>query len=355
MNEENIISTLAQLGVDIDDLTDHTDQEGTLWINSYCPLAEWTHTSGTSSNHSFGVSVDEHDNSVYSCFSCGNKGVLSTLARQLAVYKKDDSLNKVSTQITLLEAIKQKPSWDEIQRKKSARVPTKPKPISEDDFSSFKAVESAPMAFNYLARRGVSKNTAKLLELRYDDFRKRILTPLRGVEGKLYGYQGRTVLATKDYPKLVDKKTGRKINYPKTMNSKGLKKELHVLGANRLKNSDKPILVIESPMAYALLIENNVEQYFRVACILGSHLSDTQASLIIKHSNNKPVVLMLDLDEAGEKGLFGVKQNDGTRKGGAVNKLKPHVRVIVPNYPNEKEDIDDFTETDIKTVYDKYF
>ena len=360
MNEQNLIDTLGQLTVDIDDLTTHRDGNDTLWINSYCPLAPYTHTSGESSNHSFGVSVDESDNSVYYCFSCGAKGTLSTLARTLAGYTGDNKFHKISTQITLIEAIKEKPSWETRRKQKGIKKKAlKPEIIPESDFDKFTPVKNYPIAYNYLKRRGVGVGTSESLDLRYDDYRQRILTPLRGLDGDLdgdlYGWQGRTVLAEKDYPDIRDKKTGRKINYPKTMNSKGLKKELNILGLSLWGDNDKPILVIESPMAYAILIENNIEKYFRVACILGSDLSDYQATLIVQQSKNKPVLLMFDLDNAGDKGIFGVKQPDGTYKGGALQKLKPHVKVIVPEYPNGKEDLDDFDEKDIKDMYCKYF
>lgn len=66
MNREPLKHFLRLLGVgQIKDLGE--------WVTSECPLARWTHKSGTDRHPSFGVKINSKGASVYKCYSCKQK------------------------------------------------------------------------------------------------------------------------------------------------------------------------------------------------------------------------------------------------------------------------------------------
>ena len=98
------------------------------------------------------------------------------------------------------------------------------------------------------------------------------------------------------------------------------------------------------------LVELNVEAVADVGSIMGSKLSDQQAEIIIAHG--AAVHLLLDNDEAGDKGLFGRMDREGNRDwhAGAVAMLVDHVPVHVPEWPEAKDDPDQLTKRDVWTM-----
>lgn len=67
MNQDNIIRLLMEFGIDRDAID---IPEGRGWVNSPCPMAEYTHGAGQDIRPSFGVSINDESSSVYYCFGC---------------------------------------------------------------------------------------------------------------------------------------------------------------------------------------------------------------------------------------------------------------------------------------------
>lgn len=350
MNYDNVIGILGEIGVDTDDLSERDDGNGGIWVNSYCPLAEWTHEDGTSSSHSFGVLVDDDDVSVYSCFSCKHKETLASLVRSIGGFSGKDLSNLV-TKIELLERDHSTPDWDKKRAKRRTKVVKRPPPLDPEKINRYPSVVGIPVARSYLAGRGIKRYAAEYLDLRYSDYHKRIIFPILGNTGDAYGWAGRTILKEKDYPKKYDEK-GKLINYPKVYNSFGMKKEFEILGVDKWKEG-RPIWINEGLVGHGVLTQQRIHEYFNLCTILGSDLSVHQASIIAQFG--EPTVLMLDMDEAGEVGIYGKKMPNGVRSGGAIDMLKDHVKVIVPQYPNDKDDVDEFTHENIKDLYFQFF
>jgi hypothetical protein len=152
----------------------------------------------------------------------------------------------------------------------------------------------------YLAERGISDATARKLELLFDPAddadRKsfgietpRILFPVRGPDGTLYGFSGRD---TSGKSKL------------KVRDYHGLQKAKCVLGSHLLvsENPDK-VLVVEGLFDYA----NAVECGYAAGAIM--HALATEQQIDIFRDIGKPTYLFHDADEAGRKGVK--KMGDG--------------------------------------------
>jgi len=65
MREAAVYRFLELLGCDRSRM-----QKSRGWINTFCPLAPYTHSSGIDSRPSFGVSISDEQRSVYFCFGC---------------------------------------------------------------------------------------------------------------------------------------------------------------------------------------------------------------------------------------------------------------------------------------------
>jgi DNA primase len=94
----------------------------------------------------------------------------------------------------------------------------------------------------YLASREVSFETAHFLDLQYDQWRDRIVFPVRGFDGKLYGLHGRSLTMleggwTAEYPKYWA--------YPFKIGKENKTNSQVWLGESWV-DFDKPVLVVES-------------------------------------------------------------------------------------------------------------
>ena len=107
---------------------------------------------------------------------------------------------------------------------------------------------------------------------------------------------------------------------------------------------------MEGLFGYLWLLELNVEVVADVGCIMGSKLSTHQRDIIIQRA--AATFLLLDNDEAGDKGLYGRMDREGNRAWdeGAVGMLVDHVPVHVPVWPDDKDDPDQLTKRDVWDV-----
>ena len=191
----------------------------------------------------------------------------------------------------------------------------------------------------YAASRGISPATLASVGCRWDPEQQRIVIPVRGRSGSLFGFTGRATVPGVS---------------PKVRDYAGIRKRWHVIGEHRWSRDVEPthrlLIIVEGLFSYLHLIELNVEAVADVGCIMGSKLSDHQADIIIR--NGAATYLLLDNDEAGDKGLFGRMDREGNRdwQKGAVGMLVDHVPVYVPEWPEAKDDPDQLTKRDLWTM-----
>lgn len=258
------------------------------WVSTKCPLSTWTHARGADNSPSAGVSIGAQP--VFNCFTCGNSRPLHSLVGEFAKYTGDnyDSLIAELEDNAFLGP-STIPDWDTVKQRDAEEILM---PLNE---AAHMGLYESAVGHPYLKERGISDATARKLELLYDPedlvdkqagVRKvgRILFPVRGPKGELYGFTGRDV-------------TGK--SKVKARDYSGLKKALVVLGAH-LAVSEKPseVLIGEGLFDYA----NLHEQGYCGTSVLHSNMTEAQANIF--RELGLPAYMLYDDDRAGRKGVL---------------------------------------------------
>lgn len=257
------------------------------WVSTRCPLAPWTHQKGRDGAPSAGVSIS--DEPIFNCFTCGNARPLHSLISQFAEFTGDDYSDLVGElEDQAFLGPTSMPDWDSLKQVSEENVLM---PLNE---AMYMDLYDSAAGHPYLRERGISDETARKLELMYDpedivDKEQgvrsvgRILFPVRGVDGELYGFSGRDV-------------TGR--SKIKVRDYAGLKKAACVLGSH-LVTADNPkfVLTVEGLFDYAMMHE----QGYHGCAVMHSSMTEAQADIF--RFLDKPNYLVYDDDRAGRKGV----------------------------------------------------
>ena len=167
-------------------------------------------------------------------------------------------------------------------------TPTIPTAIFPPDFYPIDHPHSAKGLHYLQAERGISLEIAKRYNLRYCPPTRRVIFPVE-VDGRLIGWQARATFKTE----IWDEESEIIRTVPKILGNKGLRREISLMFADRLKGSDHAV-VCEGPIdgLKAHLCGGN--------CVtMGKAVSQAQIKLILA-SGVKKVYLALDPDAASE-------------------------------------------------------
>lgn len=204
MNKTNIVQFMQALGVEFP----NTNRQG--WVRGYCPMAPWKHQDYNPNNHSkkkdpnFGIKIEPMQSNCY-CFSCGTSGDLYSLIQELRMLDRRNPSGKTYDFPTMMQLIANEGDPDELAAEVSEMINGELATSSLLEFSDA-YLNSFQKAYNpangtvhqYLASRGVSVDIAAYFDIRFDPERRRILFPIRGFNGKLYGLHGRAVDKSND-------------------------------------------------------------------------------------------------------------------------------------------------------------
>jgi hypothetical protein len=338
MQEDTLTAILRKLGVRV------AKRNRNGWLDFTCPLAPWTHQHGHDSSPSAGAKVNPTGRSAWHCFTCKQHGSMASLVRQIETYsgKRFPGLIREADLADTMPMF----AADYGSFEMPLEVEPAPEPIEEAAVDGlYPAAWEAPRAQGYLEARGVGQGTAETLGLLYDDGLSdprrpdapRVLFPVRGLDGRLYGFTGRALTP--------DAK-------PKVRDYYGLPKRHLILGAERWQ-AGRPVVIVEGLFAYARLIELGVEDRVNVGALLGSVLTPEKADLL-RHFDQS-VYLLLDNDKAGDDGIFGTLKPDGSRDEarGAIAQLVEHVPVLIPEWPEGKDDPDQLSRAEVDAMLDE--
>ncbi len=303
------------------------------WLQAPCPFAGWLHPNGTDRNPSFGLLINEGAESYYKCFTCKQKGIISSLVRSLEHYREE------SYPGLALDADRKDMEFSlpEFGAFAEEAMKAGPEPLNEDIHANlYDWVYDYDNAVTYLEGRGIDFDAADKMDLRFDPEEQRIIFPVRGRGKELYGFTGRSILTPENY---LYK------NYPKIRDYHGLPKEHLLLGAEFVEDG-KPVFVVEGLFGYAHLIKIGAQDLVNPIALLGSEMTSHKANLLMDWG--LPVFLMADDDEAGDICLFGSLNEFGDyRGGGAVDQLKNEMPLFLPAWPEGKTDPDELTMDDL--------
>lgn len=285
---------------------------GDNWLITNCVLAPYTHGKGTDRKPSMSI-CHTKGQSYYTCFTCGHGGSLISLVNKLAIFSGKD-YSELKNKLLALDATSIN-GFDETYEVQDH----KPEPVDEALYMKvFHSIMQYPEAMSYLKSRGVSLDTALRVDLRYDPEDMRILFPVYDKE-HFYGFSGRAIVDMPDKPRILDY-----ANLPK--------KEV-VLGL-KFYNKGRPLVLVEGLFAWLHLIEIGAEHLYNPIATLGSKVGKYKTELIA--SLGETVYLCFDNDKAGREASIKLKAELGT-----------YVPVLEVEYPENKDDVDDFSLEDL--------
>lgn len=311
------------------------------WLLAKCPFAQHGyHIHGVDRNPSFNVKIEADGLSAYKCWSCGQKGTIRALSEKLGYLRGQDT-SDISQRAFLWETpdsfadYEERPEFQEQE------------PLNEALFvGMYPYAMEDPEAWAYLESRNITEQACADLQLLFDPDQKRILFPIRGGDDALFGWAGRSILP----PEVLDRH-----GWPKVRNYAGLRAEGRLLGENLVQRGAKPLLVVEGLFAVASLVSRGARQWCNPVGVLGSELTEGKRDLIV--SIGLPVILLPDLDLAGDKFLYGPLkpgresgQPENHEGGGAIDMLREHLPVMVGLYPEDEPDVDDLTAEEIEAI-----
>lgn len=294
------------------------------WLVLSCPFAPHTHAKGRDRNPSFRIRVNQEGRSGFHCFSCHEHGNLTDLVLRVTALngRQDGAL------AAWADSLEMEVDFEDFETGVARHAVSAEALDADVLFALYPEAWAQQSARDYLRRRGVTKEAADIMRLRYDRTKGRVLFPVCDRAGTLRGFVGRSI-----YPQAeVSHYT-----YPP------LQKSQHLLGAEGMRKGMRDVVVVEGQFAFAHLISIGALDHFDVVATMGSTMSAAQASMLIDHG--AIVHLLYDDDAAGNQGIWGKWDADKAQYagGGACDMLRDEVAVTVPDYPEGVCDPDNLT------------
>lgn len=175
-----------------------------------CPFAPFTHLKedgsyGQDKDASFGIKIEPNGQSVFNCFACGETGDLMQLCHELGNLRRVDytaveewvfEVEEVQTIATACNLFEGMEDLDERPRgrKRRQRMELRKQDVyGEHELAIFE--HPAPP---YAKERGLTDEAIKSWDLRHDPEKKRLVMPVRSMDGKLVGIKGRSYVDDPD-------------------------------------------------------------------------------------------------------------------------------------------------------------
>ena len=273
-------------------------------VSTNCPLAQWRHDKGMDRNPSFSIKVAPGESSPCYCWSCGWKGNLHTLARELVTLG-----GPMYTDVArFIGEAERSTSGREYHGKRRVAHPGmildgRINEVPEDRL--FDEAEYAPFAGSvpaYALRRGLTIETCRAWELGHDRGRKRLLFPVRDYRGRFAGVSGRAYIdgciRCGTLPEKGDQVCSGCGEYlwPKYRHTTGIPREMLLYGEHMIVSDCEVGIVSEGNMDPLALWQMG---YPNCVCPFGTKISPDQMRKL--HRFFRRLVVIPDADEPGQK------------------------------------------------------
>lgn len=264
-----------------------------------CPSPD--HNDDSPSCH---VSLEKH---VFICFSCGVKGHISYAFQ----------LKRAPSSVIDMLPSKEQTVFDRVG---PSRLPTQ-----HLDETILYAYDNPPQPW---IDAGFLPDVLAKHRIGYDRVHDRVTVPIFDIDGRLVAISGRNMSGDSKY-KVYRTEFGDFMppNYRPKVHD-------HLWRANMLGEGDDPIIVVEGYKAALWLVQCGLPS---TVALMGAGISEEQAHLL--YSLNRPVILMLDMDEAGRR----------AEKKGAIILYRRGLRVSCATYAAAVKQPDDLTVEEVYT------
>lgn len=190
-------------------------------------------------------------------------------------------------------------------------------------------------SLNYMFERGFSPYALNAWRIGWDEYTRRIMIPVRDVDGHLIGFKGRSsdpkiqpkylVMGGKEWPRYFPSRV--------------------VFGAYKIP-AGSTVVLCEGELNVISLWDKLAQP---AVAINGSHFTEYHAK-IIRNIASK-VILFLDEDQAGNEATWGRTDQAGNYKPGIIYRLRPYMPVYV--VPTHNDDAADLEEEELKPLIDE--
>jgi hypothetical protein len=255
--------------LDADKIIDRSE-----WVMTSCLFAPWTHSKGTDSRPSFGISVGRQSH--YHCFSCQRSGPLPMLVTSLCMLRGQDNLTAREFVMNHEDL-----SVDPYEDLKDGE------PLTVLSKTLLKKFCPAHTALTIIKKRGISQEMIDLFHLRYDPKEARLIFPIYSGKGDLVGFRGRAAgddkIKYREYSELCPKK--------QSMKGHGI-----WFGMQHVPPVNQKVIIVEGELD-AIKLTQALGGRFGVWASMGASISEEQIKVLQALKN--PILLFLDNDEAG--------------------------------------------------------
>jgi 5S rRNA maturation endonuclease (ribonuclease M5) len=272
LKREGIVEFLAALG------STTLKYEGE-WVQASCPAAFARHKHGHDSNPSFGINIVEDGKSGYNCFACGLKGRdLDDLLIELHHDAKQHSHGGIDFAKARQIAAQEDDIGYVAHEWKDTSEAKVFEPWPEWFLDDYTPAWQVSPAHGYLESRGVSYDTCKALDLRWDQKRSMVCFPIRHRSGQLAGFRGRSIRDKRYHDYVWNQNNNTSV----------------VLYGESWINPMKPLVVVEGPFDLAAVYPH----YKNVCAIFMASINKRKMATIELAVS---VLAMTDSDLAGEQ------------------------------------------------------
>lgn len=257
------------------------------WVMCSCPLAQWTHESGTDLNPSFGVREGSGISPAH-CFACGFRGGMISLIREYGKYGLSDGCITEEDVDQLIDYVL-------LAEEDSGEVRLRGAVLDQPVVVSSRVESCLNKLHPYFSERGITEESVLAWDLGWFEEDNRVLFPVFSFEGKqkrLRGVVGRTIVG--EEPKWR--------NYPPKF-----KKSEFLYGEWLAPPEVDVLVVVEGPIDVILvnqsLVDKGFEKFWCVG-LMGADPSKKQRDKMV--SLGKEVCCMLDNDSSGKVGKLKI-------------------------------------------------
>ena len=304
MTKDRILNALEKLGLNKYRVSG--DEEN---VEASCPFATWKHGSGRDERPSFYVKIEPGGASPYFCHACRMRGPdFRQIIWQIeALAGKEKFAEMLPDAAELRKMLMEMDSPSEIvarigtyDGKDPADTPDLLKDLKAEEAEEAdkraltymqetweQAAQSVP---KYLINKGVTTDTARTWQLRYDKEWMRVLFPIKDRASNLVGLAGRAVTP---------------LASPKHLFWPGFRKSRFLYGSDKVDQSKDTLVVVEGFVDVLCLWQAG----WNAVSIFGSYPSRQQVQQVLELTpKNGKLVVWMDGDKAGKLGLEEFKR-----------------------------------------------
>ncbi|QIG66692.1 DNA primase protein [Rhizobium phage RHph_TM16] len=191
MKKSDVMEFLDCFGVKVP-----KNQPRAKWVVSQCPLQQWNHDNGKSSDEVFGVRMEQGD-PFCNCFACGYHGSGADLVLKVKEFGGDPEHYNLKRAMELcVKADDEKVfEFEPIDYEEALQAGKEEVTVFDKWWiETFPFANASPLAWDYLTvERGLDPDVVDYLGIRWDPHQNRVCCPILNTKEQYVGLHGRAI------------------------------------------------------------------------------------------------------------------------------------------------------------------